>query len=59
MSIVGLVVFIIGGAASGLLVRLSVEVPGIRGAAAGLAAPVTVLVALTGALLLFVPGFFK
>ena len=59
MSIVGLLGFIIGGAASGLLVRLSVELPGMRGAAAGLAAPVTVLVALTGAILMFVPGFFR
>ena len=59
MSIVGLVVFIIGGAASGLLLRLSVESPGFRGAAAGLATPVTVLVALTGAILMFVPGFFR
>jgi len=58
MSIVGLLVFIVAGAASGWLVRLSVEQPGVRGAAAGLAAPVAVLIALAGAILLFVPGFF-
>jgi len=58
MSIVGLLVFVVGGAASGLLLRLSVEAPRLRGAAAGLAAPVMVVIALAGAILLFVPGFF-
>lgn len=58
MSIAGLAMFIVAGAASGLLIRLSVESPGLRGAAAGLAAPVTVAIALVGAILMFVPGFF-
>ncbi len=58
MRFVGLALFVIGVAASGWLVRVSVEAPKRRGTLAGLAAPVAVLIALVGALLIFVPGFF-
>ncbi len=58
MRILGLVMFLAGAAATAAALAASFERKGAVAALAGLAAPVAVLVALCGALLMFVPGFF-
>jgi hypothetical protein len=57
MRVLGAVLFLAGAIAAGTAIRASFEKS--RGVAAlfGLAAPVAVLVALLGLVLLFVPGF--
>ena len=58
MRVIGALMFLAGAAGTGMVIRASFERA--RGAAAlyGLAAPVAVLVAVAGLVLLFVPGFF-
>jgi hypothetical protein len=59
MRLVGLVVFLLGAGATGYAVRASFERPRAAAAAYGIVASVTVLVALAGLLLVFVPDFFS
>jgi len=58
MRIVGLVMFLTGTAVTAWAVRESFARPKAPAAWFGLLAAVAVLVTLTGALLIFVPGFF-
>jgi hypothetical protein len=58
MRVIGAILFLAGSAGTGLAVRSSFEGATGRRAAAGLLAPIGVLVAAAGALLLFVPDFF-
>ncbi|HKA89958.1 MAG TPA: hypothetical protein VKE22_19990 [Haliangiales bacterium] len=58
MRVLGAAIFVAGCALTGLCVRASFDGSGGRRAVAGLLAPVGVLLAGTGALLLFVPDFF-
>ena len=58
MRIVGLLLFLAGAVAAGASLSGSLSRRGAAAAALALAAPLAVLIALTGALLLFVPGFF-
>ena len=58
VRILGAVLFLLGSAAAAASLAASLEKSGVRAAALGLAAPVAVLIALSGALLLFVPRFF-
>jgi hypothetical protein len=59
MRLLGVLLFLLGSAGAAAAIAASFERP--RGVAAlyGLLAPIAVLVALTGALLLFVPDFFQ
>jgi hypothetical protein len=59
MRIVGIVMFLTGAAVTAWSVRESFARPKGKAALFGLLSPVAVLVALTGALLIFVPGFFN
>lgn len=59
MRLVGVIAFFVGAAATTFAVRASFERSRPIAALAGLAAPIGVLVALAGALLIFVPDFFN
>jgi len=59
MRILGLVIFLTGAAVTAWSVRESFTRPRAQAAWFGLLAPLGVLLALTGALLIFVPGFFQ
>jgi hypothetical protein len=59
MRVLGLALFVVMAAATGYAVRASFERPPRVAAAFGLAAALTVLLALLGLLLLFVPGFMS
>jgi hypothetical protein len=58
MRVLGGLLFVLGAVGAGMALRASFERT--RGAAAllGLAAPLAVLVAIAGLVLVFVPGFF-
>ncbi len=58
MRIVGVLLFLAGAAATAWTVAASFDRPRPVGALFGLVAPLCVLAALVGALLVFVPGFF-
>jgi len=58
MRILGLVMFLTGSAATAWTVGASFARAKGKAALFGLLVPVAVLLALTGALLIFVPGFF-
>jgi hypothetical protein len=58
MRIFGLVMFLTGSAGTAWTMRESFARTRGKAALFGLLAPIAVLIALTGALLIFVPGFF-
>lgn len=58
LRIIGALLFLVGMIATALTIRASFERPRPIAALYGLATPVCVLVALAGALLVFIPDFF-
>lgn len=58
VRVLGAVLFLLGSAGAAASLAASFDRSGLRAAAFGIAAPVAVLIALSGALLLFVPRFF-
>ena len=58
MRILGVLLVLAGSAGTAFAIRESFARPRAVGAVFGLLAPVAVVVALVGALLVFVPGFF-
>jgi len=58
LRILGGLIFLVGAAATAVTVHGSFTKPRPAAALLGIVAPLAVLVALTGALLLFIPDFF-